>query len=279
MKNIFKILLVSILSAVTFLSCTKKENKIYFNGGTAPVLSASLSGNIPLSFVNRNNVGLKVMWTNPNYQFTTGLSSQDVSYQLEIDTTGANFTNPRKVIVSIGKDLSKTFTQDEINSILFSQMKLLDGMSHNIEMRLRASLPNDNGILYSNVLKFTATPYTIPPKVAVPTTNALWITGSAVGSGWSNPIGAPNESLQKFTRVTNTLYELTVNMISGGGYKILQENNGNWSSQYSYVAGSGSALGGEFEKRDGTQFDAPSVSGTYKLTFDFQAGRFTAVKQ
>lgn len=279
MKNIFKVLLLLTISAVTFLSCTKEENKNFFLGGKAPVLSASLAGNIPLSFANRNSLGLKVMWTNPDYQFTTGLSSQDVSYQLEFDTTGANFTNPRKVIVSIGKDLSKNFTQDEINSILFNQLKLLDGMSHNIEMRLRASLPNDNGILYSNTLKFTATPYTIPPKVAVPTTNALWITGSAVGSGWSNPITAPNESLQKFTRVSNTLYELIVNMNSGGGYKILQENNGNWSTQYSFVGGSGSALGGEFEKRDGTQFDAPSVSGIYKLTFDFQAGRFTAVKQ
>lgn len=279
MKNILKTLFPVFTLTIFLFSCTKKENKIYFEGGTAPVLSSSVTGTIPLSFANKDNLALKLTWTNPDYKFTTGLSSQDVSYQLEIDTTGANFTNPKKVIISIGKDLSKSFTQNELNTILFSQLKLADGMPHNIEMRLRSSLTNDNGILYSNVLKFIATPYTLPPTVAIPANGTLWITGSAVGSGWSNPITGGNEPLQKFTKISNTLYEITVNMISGGGYKILQTNDGNWSTQYSFVAGSGNALGGKFEKRDATQFDAPSVSGTYKLTFDFQGGTFTAVKQ
>lgn len=278
MKKISKIILLSGLIATIIVSCKKDENRIYFEGGTPPVLTSSVTGTIPLSFVNRNNAGITLMWTNPDYKFTTGLSSQDVSYQLEIDTTGANFTNPRKVTVGIGKDLSKTFTQDELNSILFSQMKLVEGMPHNIEMRLRSSLPNDNGVLYSNVLKFSATPYTIPPKVVPPTNGTLWITGSAVGSGWSNPITGGNEPKQKFTRVTNTLYELTVDMIAGGGYKLIQIQ-GDWGTQYSFISGSGTALGGQFEKRDATQFDAPAVSGTYKLTVDFQAGTFTAVKQ
>ena len=66
-------------------------------------------------------------------------------------------------------------------------------------------------------------------------------------------------------------------MIPGGGYKLLQENNGNWSSQYSFL--SGSPTSGVFFKADATQFDAPSVAGTYKLSFDFQLGLFTAVKQ
>ena len=121
MKKILKFLLPVFTLTIFLFSCTKKENKIYFEGGTSPVLSASVTGAIPLSFANKDNLGLKLIWTNPDYKFTTGLSSQDVSYQIEIDTTGANFTNPKKVIISIGKDLSRSFTQNEINTILFSQ--------------------------------------------------------------------------------------------------------------------------------------------------------------
>lgn len=279
MKNIFKILLLLIGSAAIFISCTKKENKIFLEGGTPPVLTASAAGTIALSFATKDNQALKFSWTNPDYKFSTGLSSQDVAYVLEIDTTGANFTNPNKLSLGISKELSRSFTQDELNQFLFSNMKLVAGMAHNIEVRIVSTLANDNARLVSNVLKFVATPYTIPPKVAIPTTGTLWITGSAVGSGWANPIPAPAESAQKFTQKSSTLYEIVVNMIPGGGYKILQENNGNWSTQYSFKAGSGNALGGEFEKRDATQFDAPATAGLYKLTFDFQSGFFTAVKQ
>ena len=59
-------------------------------------------------------------------------------------------------------------------------------------------------------------------------------------------------------------------------YKLIQEQ-GNWSSQYSFL--SGSATSGVFFKADATQFNAPSVAGNYKLSFDFQLGLFTAVKQ
>ena len=111
--------------ALVLFSCKKNISMITYQGGTAPVLSASVTGTIPLSFANKDNLGLKLSWTNPDYKFSTGLSSQDITYQIEVDTTGANFTNPKKAVISIGKDLSKTFTQNEFNTLLFSQMKLI----------------------------------------------------------------------------------------------------------------------------------------------------------
>jgi hypothetical protein len=276
MKNIFKTLLFLFASAVFFLSCTKKENKIYFEGGTPPVLSASVAGSIPLSFLTKDNLAFQLSWTNPAYRFTTGLSSQDVSYQIEIDTTGANFTNPKKVTIGIGKDLSKAFTQNEFNSILFSQLKLVDGIPHNIEIRLTSSLTNNNAILTSNVLKFTATPYTIPPKVVPPTTSKLYLVGNATPGGWNNPVPVPS---QEFTKVSNTLYELTVNLV-GGGSMLFLPLNGDWGVKF---GGTGSGnnsnnTNGDTFRNGGSDLAAPAAAGTYKISVDFQAGTYSVTK-
>src|SRR6476659_10219094 len=96
MKIISKLLLLSFLLSAAFSSCEKDENKIYLEGGTPPVLSASVSGDRNLSYANADKVALVLTWTNPNYQLTTGISSQDVSYLVEIDTAGASFTNPKR---------------------------------------------------------------------------------------------------------------------------------------------------------------------------------------
>ena len=273
MKN--KIALLSLLIAL--FSCTKKENKIFFEGGTAPVLSASKTGTAALSFANKDQEAIKLSWTNPDYKFTTGTSSQNVSYQIEIDTTGSNFTNPGKKVLSVGNNLSLSLSQNELNDYLLNQLQLVSGMPHNIELRVKSTLINETVPLFSNVLKFTVTPCAIPPKVEPPVNGTLWITGDAAPSGWSNPLGAPHNVNQKFTRISNTLYELTLSMPGGGAYKLIQQQ-GDWASQYHMLTG-GTWDGGDFEKKDANPaFPGPPVAGTYKITVDFQRGKFIVTK-
>ena len=90
MKLISSILFLSVLLCAIG-SCKKDENKIFYEEGTAPALTASKTGSIPLSFATKDEEAVKLAWTNPDYKFTTGLSSQDVNYLIEIDTTGARF--------------------------------------------------------------------------------------------------------------------------------------------------------------------------------------------
>ena len=113
MKNI-KLLLILLTTGI-FFSCKREISPIYYEGGTAPVLTASRSGTIPLSFANKDLEAVKLSWTNPDYKFTTGVNSQNVTYQVELDTTGANFTNPQKKVFSISSDLSLTLTQNDLN--------------------------------------------------------------------------------------------------------------------------------------------------------------------
>jgi hypothetical protein len=258
MKKILQSLLIAISAMIFITSCTKEEEREIFLGGKAPILSASVSGSIPLSFATENNAAVKFSWTNPDYDFASGVSSQDVNYTLEIDVAGQSFNGANKKSVSISKDLSVSYTPAAV------------------EVRIVSSLGASATRLVSNVMRFNVTPFAPPPKVPVPTAGTLWIIGDAVASSWNNPLPAPFDATQKFTKVSETLYELTVNFVGGGAYKLIQEN-GVWGTQYHMVEGT--ANGGTFEKKDADPaFIGPSA-GRYKIVVDFQTGKFTVTKQ
>lgn len=286
MKNFLKIFSVFLLFAVLAGSCKKEENKVFYEGGTDPVLTALTNtgtSEILMAFASQNEQAVKLSWTNPNYQFTTGVSSQDVSYTVEIDTMGANFSNPNKKTVVLSKLLELKITQSELNDYMLNQLVLAPSIPHTLEIRVKSSLVNNSAVLISNVLRITATPYTIPPKVNPPAAGTLYVTGSATPASWMGG-GDPEVLSQKFTKVSETLYELTVNLNGGGSY-LLVPRYGNWSAvspdpeKYGFV-GSNNAnnVNGDDFKAYGGDILAPAASGTYKIVVDFQRGKFTVTR-
>ena len=202
------------------------------------------------------------------------MSSNNVTYQIEIDTTDANFTNTNRKIITVGNDLSLTLTQDQLNDYLLNQLQLSTTKSHNIEMRVRSTLAGSVAPLYSNVMKFTARPYAIPPKVAPPASGRLFIVGSATPGGWNNPVPAN----QEFTKVSETLFEITLPLTGGGSYLFLPVN-GSWDVKYGALgANNTNNPNGDDFKPQGGDMIAPGAGGTYKIQVDFQRGKFTVTK-
>lgn len=275
MKKIIQPLFIAISSMVLLASCSKEEEREIFLGGTAPVLTASVSGTIPLGFATENNPAVKFSWTNPEYDFASGVSSQDVNYTLEVDVAGQGFAGATKKSISISKDLSIAYTQKAFNIVL-SDLQLKLNSPASIEVRIIASLGASATRLTSNTMKFNVTPFAPPPKVPVPTAGTLWIIGDAVASSWNNPLPAPFDATQKFTKVSETLYELVVDFKGGGYFKLIQEN-GVWGTQYHMVEGD--ATGGTFEKKDADPAFIGPAAGKYKMSVDFQSGKFTVTKQ
>ncbi|MCU0333858.1 MAG: SusE domain-containing protein [Chitinophagaceae bacterium] len=279
-----KLTIISALAAIVVLGwgCEKDENKVFYEDGTAPVLTISTTSPAltPGAAFDRDPA-INFNWTNPNYKLTTGRSSHDVNYRLEIDTVGANFGSRSKGIVAVSRDLNRNYTVGEFNALLSGAnfMNLPADRTYNFEARVISSIGLSGGMaLTSNVVRFTARPFSPPPAVAPPTANTLWATGNAFASGWSNPLGAPFDGQQRFTRVTNTLYELTVDMPGGGNYKLIQEQ-GNWGTQFHMIDG-GTWEAGQFRQRDAEPgFIGPPTAGKYKITVNFQSGRFNVVKQ
>jgi hypothetical protein len=284
MKNILKFLSFSFILATVLFSCKKDEHQIFFEGGTAPALTASKTGTIPLSFANASQEGIKLNWTNPEYRFTTGINSQDVNYLIEIDTTGANFTNPKRQSISISQDLTRSFTVGEFNDFLLNQLQLDSLSTHNVEIRVTSTI-GGTVPLYSNVLKYTGVkPYAIPPKVVPPGTpptfadGKLYITGSATPGNWMAG-GDPENLSQKFTRVNRTLYVLNSIALNGGQSYLFVPAYGDWGHKYGGVgANNANNVDGDDFKPEGGDIKAPAASGNYKIEVDFQRGKFTVTK-
>lgn len=192
MKKIVKDLVGFILITLTMMSCSKQENKDYLLGSTAPVLTASFNPD-NLSFANADNTALTLSWTNPNYKFSTGNSSQDVTYLVEIDTSGSNFTNPQRQSITVSRDLGESFSGSQLNTYLLNEL-LTPGVPHNLEIRVTASLVNSTAALTSNVVKLTATPYSIPPKVPPPSSGNLYLVEALPPEDGTTPCPHPASS-------------------------------------------------------------------------------------
>lgn len=272
MKKIFRLMLSALALTLVFTSCKKDENRISYEGGTPPALSAN-KATITLAYLTRNDEAVKFLWTNPEYKFTTGINSQDVNYLLEFDNDGANFSSPNKFTVAISKELSRSFTQGDINDILLNKLLLTPGVSKFVEVRIKSYLATNAVTLISNVLRFQVTPYAIPPKVTPPAN--LYIVGSATPGSWNNPVPVPS---QEFAKINPTLFEITINISAGGSYLFLPVN-GSWSAKYGCLgANNTNNVNGDDFKDGGGDMLAPAVGGNYKIQVDFQRGVFTLTK-
>jgi hypothetical protein len=279
MKRLFSFFaLPAVIATFALAGCEKKDAKILFEGGETPALTSSTTAPV-LDPLKESDVAITFNWTNPNYVFTTGPSSHDVQYTLEIDTVGSNFTNPNKGVVVMSNVLSKTYTTFDLNVLLSGAnfMKLQPDRAYNFEARIVSSLRSGSVKKLSNVVKFSAKPYSPPPAVTPPTSGRLFLVGNASPGGWDNPV--PGN--QEFTKVPNVLhqYEITINL-TGGNSMLMLPVNGSWSDKYGWDgANNANNPAGDKLARGGGDIKVPAQTGLYKIVADFQNGRFTITKQ
>jgi hypothetical protein len=283
MKNIK--LFFTFLAAAAFFSCKKNVSTISYEDGTAPVLSAS-TANVTLESGMEASTAIVLNWTNPDYKFSTGISSHDVTYTLEMDTLGADFNSSKKVATVIARELTKSYTVGELNGILGNEMILQLDPRRNYTLELRVISSIGTALkLTSNVITFTTKPFAPPPKVTPPSTDTLYIVGNATpggdAHGWDNPVPVPS---QRFTKINTTIYEITIPLIGGKEYLFLPLN-GDWGNKYAcHATADQPKEGGDFGYNGSNSFwnanfPAPTESGTYKITVNFQLGKYTVIKQ
>ena len=202
-------MLTAAAGLVLFSACKKDEAKVNYTwGARIPFLTSTADGDtIPLPVTDTTSLAVTYSWTNPNYQFSNGVSSMNVTYYLQVDTVGANFTSPNMQTVAINSALSQTFSVSAFNAILGNGLQLSFGQPHNIQVRVESFLQPFTSAtasavpLFSAPINYTVTPYAPPPKVAPPKSGTLYIVGSAIPVGqWTNPITPASQvPIQQFT--------------------------------------------------------------------------------
>ncbi|MEO7444881.1 MAG: SusE domain-containing protein [Ferruginibacter sp.] len=133
---------------------------------------------------------------------------------------------------------------------------------------------------YKMVYNFQRGSFTVT-KTNNPLGDELYITGDATTGGWVNNPPAP----QKFTAISNGVFEITMAFTPGKYYKFLN-TSGQWQPQF----GGNSATGGDLFANYGSGSDpdavpTPAVAGNYKITVNFlndglnnRVGTYTVVK-
>jgi starch-binding outer membrane protein SusE/F len=287
-KSLHKLTYIAVAGLISLASCNKQQAIVTFESGTAPVLTSTAADSIPLPISDTTATAVTFSWTNPNYQFSDGVSSLDVTYYLEFDTT-TSFNNGSNgaplATVGISGSLSQTYTVSQLNAIVANQMGLSTGNQHTLDVRIESfiapftSTSAPVGVLNSTPLSYAVNPYSPPPAVMPPPNDSLYIVGAAVAAdNWANPIPAANVASETFTELSPTHYQITIALVGGAEYKLINQNNGSWTDQWSVATIDTEPNGGSFVF-NGANCITPAASGTYKIDVNFQSGIFTVTAQ
>ncbi|MCY7421669.1 MAG: SusE domain-containing protein [Chitinophagaceae bacterium] len=259
------------VAVLGFTACEKVADLPLYNNGVAPVLSASTTAVAPPASDSLKPV-ITFSWTDPAYATDTAR----VKYTIEIDSAGRNFSKAvSKVLIGTK---STTFLAKDFNNILLG-FGFNFGTAYDVDVRLTSSYNNNNERMVGNTIKLKATPYKVPPKVPLPTTGRLFITGNATDFDWTNP--DPMPAVRELTRIEETKWAGIFHLSGGGNFLILRQA-GNWDDKYAVADKNavGLANGGGFGFKLGDDFPAnvKDGEGWYRLELDFQTGNFKQTK-
>ncbi|MEI2749410.1 MAG: SusE domain-containing protein [Ferruginibacter sp.] len=271
MKIFFKTLMAVAGMMLFFSACNKVDDLPVYDNGKSPVLSASTL-TVAATAADADNDVITFSWTNPVY----ATDSASYKYVLQLDSAGRGFGDAATV-VTIGA-LERSLKGQELNKILLD-FGFAFNVAYSVDVRLISSYGNNNERLFSNVITINATPYKIPPKVQLPGTSRLFITGGATDFNWTNP--APMPAIRELTRLDETTWGGIFHLSGGSAYLLLQEA-GNWDDKYSVQDNSipGAANEGPFGFRLPQDFPGNVAQGDnwYRMIYDFQIGRYTVTK-
>jgi hypothetical protein len=116
------------------------------------------------------------------------------------------------------------------------------------------------------------------PLVPLPSTAALYITGSATPAGWMSNGDAPVLT-QKFNRISNTLYTLPSLFLTAGASFLFVPVYGNWSDKYGGMGffNNSNTTNGDYFQQYGSDLLTVPVSGNYQIVVDFLTGRYQLI--
>ena len=242
--------LCSILLLLFVASCKKEETQTTGAIGNSGTIAASTT-TPPLSLANGANTA--VVFNLSAATPVTGYQTA-VAYSIQIAKKGSDFVLAQEVAATTG---STTLTQNVLNDVLHN-LKLADGVSTQVEVRMKSSIAVNVDAAYSNVITLTVTPYSKTSYLYVPGAYQDWKPDDPKVGTLTSP-------------TSNNVYDGIVTFPAGKlEFKVTPQPN--WNAAY------GNAGGGKISLTAGDNLTVPSA-GTYAIHVDVTALTYTITKQ
>ncbi len=260
-----KYLIITFLIGISFsYSCTKKNtnpvlkaDKIVKSQLTEPLSGTSYT----LTKDNAEQIVDAFNWTKADYGIPIG-----ISYFVELDTTGNDFTNSQ--IIFSGYDTSFSINQEDLNKAMLT-LELPFEEESKVDLRV-ASVVSGYDTIYSDHINLNIIPY----DASIP----LYILGNATSAGWNNATALQMDI------ISTGVYEITTDLTGGSGnYLKFIAVLGQWAPQWG-TDGSGTWDAGNLVYRptedvpDPAAIPAPPTNGTYIIRADINELTYTVTQ-
>jgi hypothetical protein len=242
--------LCSVMLLMLVVSCKKDETQITAGLGNSGTIAASTT-TPPLSLANGANTA--VVLTLSAATPVTGYQSP-VTYTVQIAKKGSNFVLAQEVNATA---TGTTLTQDALNDVLHN-LKLVDDVSTQVEVRMKSSIAANVDAAFSNVITLTVTPYSKTTYLYVPGAYQGWDPTSDKVGTLVSPTG-------------NNIYDGTI-MFPDGKLEFKITPKKSWDAAY------GNAGGGKISLTAADNLTVPSA-GTYAIHVDMTSFTYTITKQ
>lgn len=255
MKKIFTLFLMMGSAAMLMLASCKKDEagKVTLNSASSKGAVLASSTTTPaLSKSTLSNTAITFSASSPNYGYSAAATNT-----LQFATKGTNFAVTTDVALTAGA-ISKTYTVQDFNNLLLS-MNLPTGTASQLDVRVKSSLSTTVGIVYSNTVTITATPFALITYVYTP--------GSMQNTD-PNKQWHPETADSLVSATGNGVYLGYLHFSAGDHFKITPAKG--WAVAY------GDAGGGKVSTTGG-DIAAPGA-GLYQIKLDLNAGTLEFTK-
>lgn len=178
MMKIFKTLLIFVAGALILTACEDSQGPVLNPDAEPPVLQSPSSGD--RFTLLEDEAGEEVFafnWTAPDFGFAAA-----VTYRVEMGSPEGDFENP--VNIGTASTTSLSITTEQINSALLNS-GLSAGEESSVPFRVRATVADSVGPLYSGPVELLFTPYEMDVGPVFP--EQLFMIGNSVGDwDWGN---------------------------------------------------------------------------------------------
>ncbi len=251
----YNIILAFILSLVIFAACEDDDPTAVINEDVIEsVLQALPSSDYVLLEENETDIFGAFTWTATDYGVST-----PVTYNLQLDTAGNEFANP-KVILTLTDEITDTFTVKEFNTAVLSY-GFKPEVEVSVEIRVSATIGENFDPVYSDAITLN-----------VMTFNAfdpIYMIGTAV-SDWD-----PGQAIE-VTGISAGLYETTTQFTNGGHFRFFQTPS--WDADqwgYDYFTGEVTDLLADETTHDDPNYRFDGETGNYTIRVDLNAKSIT----